>query len=301
MRTAATLLFIVSCFSFNACQKELSLDSTDTSHPPIIIPPGSVSGSMRAKIDGAQFIADKMTGITRALGRIAITGQSSDGELIVFTVIDSGVYNYTLDVNSFSNAGAYSKNNGPAYSTNGGSTSAESGGTLSITSINTGGQTMSGTFSITVFRQTDATQKIITEGVFNDISYTTTIPPASSFDTFRVKTDGVQLPVFAITGISAIGMINISGSDQAVSKTAGVSIPMDVTPGTYALAGFGSEYMGQYNLGNSYLLAESGSITIFEHNTTSKRIRASFNFTAKEFLGTKTAILSEGYFSVVYR
>jgi Family of unknown function (DUF6252) len=298
MRIAIGLFLIVICFGVNSCQKELNIDGIDST---IVAPPGSVSGILIAKIDGVQFVANKATGITRALNRISIVGQSNDGQLIALGVADSGVHVYSLDISSV-NFGAYSLNNDVAYTSNGGSTGAESGGTLSITSIDAVNKTMSGTFSITVFRQTDLTQKIITEGVFKDISYTTTaIPPSNSTDTFRVKTDGVAFPVFSVIGISVFNMINLSTSDQSVSKTVGISVPSNVTPGVYTFALFGLDYIGQYNIGTSYLVANSGTLTILEHNTTTKRIRGNFNFSAEELIGTKTSVLTEGYFSVVYQ
>ena len=296
MRIVAVLLLIIFCFGSNSCQKELSINDIDSN----IVKP--VTGSFKAKIDGIQFIADKLTGVTRALNTISIVGQSNDGQLIVLRVADSGVHVYTLDINSSVNAGAYSKDNDFAYTTNQGNTSAESFGTLSITSIDAVNKTMSGTFSITVYRQTDSTQKIITEGVFDKISYTTTpIPPANSSDTFKVKVDGVDFPVYSILGTSVFNKISISASDQAVSKTVGLSFPDDIAPGVYTFTLFGPDYIGQYNVGTSFLIASSGTLTILQHNTTTKRISGTFDFPAEEILGTNMAQLTEGYFSVIYQ
>jgi hypothetical protein len=299
MRIVIGLLLIIFCFGSNSCQKEFTISGIDST---IVNPPGSVTGNFTAKIDGVQFVANKLTGATKALNVIAITGQASDGQLIVLRVADSGVHVYTLDINSFTNAGAYSKDNAVAYTTNGGGTGALSGGTLSVTTIDTVNKTLSGTFSIKVYRQIDSTQKIITAGVFNNISYATiAIPPANSSDTFRVKVDGTQFPVFSIIGISVFNMINLSGSDQSVSKTVGVSFPSNVNAGSYTFTLFGPDYIGQYNVDASYLAAESGTLTILEHNITTKRIRGNFTFHASEVIGTKTSDLTEGYFSVVYQ
>jgi Family of unknown function (DUF6252) len=299
MRIVIGLLLIILCFGSNSCQKDFVISGIDST---LITPPGSVSGNFTAKIDGVQFVANKATGATRALNVIAITGEANDGGLIVLRVADSGVHVYTLDISSSSNAGVYSKDNGIAYTTNGGNSAAQSGGTLSITSIDTAGKTLSGTFSIKLYRPIDSTQKNITEGVFNNISYgTLAIPPANSTDTFRVKVDGVQFPVFSIVGISAFNMIGLSGSDQLVSKTVGVTIPSNVTPGSYTFTLFGPDYIGQYNVDSSYLAAESGTLIILEHNTTTRRIRGNFSFHASEIIGTKVSELTEGYFSVVYQ
>jgi hypothetical protein len=299
----AVLLSIIVCFSNTSCQKEFSLTDVDSSLitlPPGTQPPG-VSGSFTAKIDGVQFVGDKFAAATRALDVIAITALSVGGEQIVLRVADSGVHVYSLDINSATNVAAYSKDNGIAFTTNGGNSAVESGGTLSVTSIDEVNKKISGTFSVKVYRPLDSKQKIITEGVFTNISYeTTAIPPANALDTFRVKVDGTQFPVSSITGISVFGMINISSSNLNVSKTVGLSFKSDVTPGTYDLSLFGLEYIGQYNVGTSYMAANPGTLTIIEHNTTTKRIRGNFKFHAAEIIGANKAELTEGYFSVHY-
>ena len=282
-----------------SCQKEFVISDVDSS---LIPPPSTVSGSFTATIDGVKFVADKISAAAKTLGVIAITGQSADGEQIVLRVADSSVHKYSLDINSGTNVGAYSRDTSYAYATNQGSSSAESDGTLSITSIDTAKKTISGTFSMKVFRQWDGTQKNITEGVFENISYqTTALPPVNASDTFRVKVDGVQFAVFSVSGFNLYNKISLSASNQDVSKTVGISFPSDVTAGTYTFSSFGPDYIGQYNIGTSYLMANSGTLTILEHNVAAKRIRGNFSFDAEELLGNKSATLSEGYFSVGYQ
>ncbi|HEV2832432.1 MAG TPA: DUF6252 family protein, partial [Hanamia sp.] len=200
------------------------------------------------------------------------------------------------------NVATYSKDTAFAYTTNQGNTATESGGTLSITSIDTVNKKMSGTFSIKVYRQLDSKQKNITEGIFTNISYATEpLPPSNASDTFRVKVDGAQFSTFSVMGLAVFGKLNISASNQDVSKTVGLSFPADVIPGTYTFSSFGPDYIGQYNLGTAYMSASSGTLTILEHNTITKRIKGNFSFNAEELLGTKKATLSEGYFSITYR
>ena len=91
-----------------------------------------------------------------------ISGVSNTGEQILLRVADSGVHVYSLIINSDSNVGAYSKGTDYAYATNQGDSPAQSGGTLSVTSINTNKKTISGTFSMNVYRQFDKQQKKIT-------------------------------------------------------------------------------------------------------------------------------------------
>jgi hypothetical protein len=303
MKYIIGLIFIISIsFGTTSCQKEFSLSSVDSSKitppPP---PPGSVSGSFTATIDGVKFVADKGASASRVTDVIAIIGMSNSGEQIILRVADSGIHKYSLDINTMTNAGVYLKGTENAYSTVEGSTAAQSGGTLSITSIDTIKKTLSGTFSMKVYRQFDGKQKNITEGVFTNIQYETTAIPANGLDTFRVKVDGVQFPVVSITGLALYGRIDLSASTQSYAKTVGVSINENITTGTYTFSTF-SDYIGQYNIGmSSMMTANSGTLTILEHNQSTKRIRGNFNFSAKEILGTNSASLTEGYFSVVYK
>ena len=295
------LLSIIICFSNTSCQKEFALSDVDSSM--ITPPPGSgVTGTFTAKIDGASFVADKVAAASKSLNVIAIAGQSVAGEQIVLRVADSGVHVYSFDIKSLTNVAAYSKNNDNSFTTNGSDNPSEAGGTMNITEIDTVKKTMSGTFSLKVFRQFDSQQKIITEGVFKNISYATEpLPPANATDTFRVKVDGVAFPVKSISGFDIMGRINISSSNDDVSKTVGFSIPEDVVPGTYDLSLFNMNYIAQYNLGTAYMAAEEGKLIILEHDKTKKRIRANFSFSASELIGSSTADLTEGYFSVVYQ
>lgn len=286
--------------STDSCQKEFTLTGADSTR----ITQPVVTGSFTAKIDGVPFTANKVAAASRALNVIAITGQSTDGQSIVLRVADSGVHVYSLDINSVSNAGAYTKDSSTAFLTNQGNNGNESGGTLSITSIDTANKTMSGTFSMKVYRSFDQAQKVITEGIFINISYVTQpLPPANATDTFRVKINGVQFPVYSITGISAFGTINLVANDQSSTQTVGISMPATVTAGSYTFTPFALDYIGQYNIDSSYLMANSGTLTIIEHNTTTKRIRGNFSFSAAEVpgIGTKTADLTAGYFSLTYQ
>ena len=288
-------------FGTTSCQKEFTIGPVDSSL--ISPPPLSGSGSFTATIDGARFVAGKAVGAVKASGVIVVTGQALNGEQIVLRVADSAVHSYSMNIGSFTNFGAYSKDTGYAYATNQGNTAAQSGGTLNITSIDTVNKTISGTFNMRVYRQFDGKQKTITEGIFTNVSYeSTALPPANAKDTFRVKVDGKDFPAESISGNAFYGRITLSASDRMVTRTVGITILDDISAGTYSLGGFSSDNIGQYNIGTATLMAASeGKLTILEHNTTTKRIRGSFNFTAKEMLGTSSAAITEGYFSLTYQ
>ncbi len=294
--------FVILSFPHFGCQKDFQITDGDSS---IINPPGGpgggVTGTFTATIDGVSFVADKVAAATKAIGVIAIIGQNKAGDQILLRVSDSAVHNYIFDINSTANAAAYSKDTANAYTTNSGITADQSGGVMSITSIDTVKKTISGTFTLKVYRELDNTKKNITNGVFKNISYgIAAIPPASALDTFRVKVNGSAFPTYAISNFIYGATLNISASDQNVSKTVGFSFLMSITPGTYDLSS-SYDYIATYNSGTDYMTAESGSLTVLEKNTTTNRLRASFNFKAFSFLSTAKATLTEGYFSVLVK
>ena len=154
-------------------------------------------------------------------------------------------------------------------------------------------------FSLKVFRPFDNTQKVITNGIFKNISYEiAAIPPANVSDTFRVKVDGTPFPAYAISNFTYGTTVNISASNQNVSRTVGFSFSSTISPGTYDLA-TGFDYIATYYTGTDYMMAESGSLTILENNAATKRLRANFSFKAFSILSTTKVMLSEGYFSVL--
>ena len=162
MRTHLIIVSLVVLCIFSSCQKEFE-DPND--------PPANTTVDFKAKINGVQFVADTSGATIITNSMISLTGKSADGQMIAFTVADSGVHVYSLDINSISNVGAYVNITGLAFTSNGGTTPAESGGNLAIVSIDSVKRLMSGTFNFKAFRQVDGTQKTITEGVFNNISY----------------------------------------------------------------------------------------------------------------------------------
>ena len=162
MRTHVIILSLLVLCIFNSCQKEFE-DPND--------PFTSTTSDFKAKVNGVQFVADISGAVIITDSIISLGGQSNDGQKIVFIVADSGVHVYSLDINSISNVGAYVAINGIPFTSNGGTTPAESGGNLAIVSIDSVNRLMSGTFNFRAFRASDGIQKIITEGVFHNISY----------------------------------------------------------------------------------------------------------------------------------
>ena len=301
LKNYRVFLAVLSCFlMLTACEKEFSVENG--------IPGGGggggLQGSFRAKIDGVQWIANSMRAASRVGGVIAISGSSSDGKLMVLRVADSGVHVYKFLSTSSTNAGAFQDSAlAPIASLTTNQWVVDSTyGTLNITSIDDVRKTMSGTFSMYVIRALDGIKRNITEGVFTDISFASTLPPPSASDSFKVKVDGTEFIETNIFAIEAMGNINVSAMNST-GATVGITIPKTVTPGTYALDFVGGMYIGQYNPNDTtYLVADPGTITVLENNPTTKRVRATFSFTAHSIVGTPVvAELTEGSFSVIYQ
>ncbi len=296
------VLFLAVIVLLQSCQKEVDFSGSNSNN---------VSGDFRAKIDGSQWVATRGAGASRFSGFINISGIGLDKKTISITLSDSGVHHYTLDDASF-NAAAYIDSNlaNPInFSTNQGVNPGDAGGTVDITSIDTVNKKISGTFSFKVFRQMDGLQRTMTEGSFTNISYATSLPPASTTDTFRVKIAGSSWTPSSITGISMpnppVPSLAIVASDALGVKSVGITMPPTITPGTYTLDILGAQYIGLYNPDsdpNHSQASTSGTLTILEHNTSTKRIRGNFNFHAEAILNPLlNTELTEGYFSVRYQ
>jgi hypothetical protein len=296
LKQLSGIVVIVSVILFSACQKEI-FSETGTSNPP----PPVVQGSFFAKIGSVQWVANNITSATRQGGVLVLYGSATDKKSMLLRVADSGVHNYSLHSGSISNVAVFtdSATSPNAFASNQWAV-AGNYGNLNVTSIDTVNKTISGTFNMQVYRQMDSQQRTITEGVFTNISYSTAPPPLSGTDSFRVKVAGIDFTYNLLTGISVFGRISVSAS-QGAAPTVGITVPDNVTVGTYPFDVFTN--IGQYNPSASVFLgADSGSVTILEHNTVTKRIRGNFHFLANTVFThlPPNVQLTAGYFSVKY-
>lgn len=162
MRIFVITTSLLSLCIFNSCQKKFE-------EPNDVSP--AATAEFKAKINGVQFIAVLTGASIRPDGIITMAAESGDRQMITFAVRDSGVYVYTLSINSLSNFGGYTDATSIAFYSNEGIEPGDSGGTLAITSIDRVKKLISGTFNFKAFHQDNRTQRIITDGVFNNISY----------------------------------------------------------------------------------------------------------------------------------
>ncbi len=288
-----------------SCQKELSFE------------PGQngggggtgVNGTLKMKIDGKQWVADKAAGASLMAGMINISGLGKDRKTFTITLSDTVARMYILSnvitsADSAHGAALYDSVSATndSWSTVAGDDPALAGGWVNIAKIDKVKKTMSGTFQLKMYREMDSSTVMITEGVFENLSYATTLPPASTTDTFRVKINGTSWTPASLVGVVNFGSISVVANELTLNKTVGLTMPSDITPGSYTLDFLGGQYIGLYNPSlNTTLASTSGTLTILEHNTSTKRIRGNFNFVAEPVLGGTAVNLTEGYFSVKYQ
>ncbi|MDB5203187.1 MAG: hypothetical protein JWQ27_2596 [Ferruginibacter sp.] len=309
MKSLLSLVCLV-VIGLTACQKELSQENGGGGAV------AGLTGDFRAKIDGVQWVANQSSGAIRNGGYIMINGQSTDGKVLVIQVVDSGVHAYTLDEFGDNGAAYVLTPNGSSFgfTSNASGDTSLAGGKVSITSIDTTNKKMSGTFKFRVLRDIDTVSHAFTEGSFTNISYTTSngIPPGNPTDTFRVKLNGVDWVNYNATGIytNLLGQTNISiisSYDANTDKNIGLDMSGTIVPGSYSFSAipFPGDPSALYDNGatpDTSYSADGGNLTILEHNTTTKRIRGTFNFIATPVSGGGTPItFTAGYFSVKYQ
>lgn len=301
MRIGIYLLAALSIFLFfTSCSKEKSVEIGQ--NPTAI---GSGSGVFKMKINGTQWEAGNTAYASISGGFIHINGKSKDNKAFIITLGDTLATTYVLS-QGILNLAALSDIadlSGISYGTNEGTDTADAGGIVVVNNIDKVNKTISGTFRCKVFRDIDGSQKQITEGVFDKVSYNTSASPlgtTSKTDTIRAKIDNTAWSAVGITSNAFGGSIIISGAAIDGVRSVSLSFPQDITPGTYDLNILSP--VGLYFPTPATIYAsESGNVTITEHNTTTKRIRGSFNFKATDQTGSKSAQLTEGYFSVKYQ
>ena len=124
---------------------------------------------------------------------------------------------------------------------------------------------------------------------------------------FTAKIDGTTLTPTTLTAQNASGFITITAMQTAATSAKAVIIimPDDITPGTYSLTESGTyqaTYAGGSGMSGSIYLSSSGTLVITEHNTTTKTIKGTFQFTGVDALGAAADVqVTAGSFTVIYQ
>jgi hypothetical protein len=291
VRFLMCLLLAVSVIS---CQKEISEENGGN---------GPVTGVLKMKIDGQQWVANKSASATILAGFIAINGVSDDNKNLLIQLQDQGEAAYQLDQQSLGVA-VYADGNDAAtdaFATDAGNSTADAGGTVTITKIDKTNKTITGTFVFKAYRDSDSKQVVITEGSFENLKYTDQLQPTTGSD-FKVKIDGTLWTAKSVQGIVQSGELNLIATELDFSKTVSLTMPANITAGTYDLAD-ATKFISFYMKGTTDIFAAiSGSMTITENNAGTKTIKGTFNFDGLNIIGNgTTAKLTEGTFSIKYQ
>jgi Family of unknown function (DUF6252) len=290
-------LFIVGCLWLSSCKKETSIEN------------GNTVGNFTAVINGVPWAAamgQQQATITQGL--INITGVSTDNQEISISVNGVGTGEYVLNAQTPSIA-AYANLDSSelyAYSTSQSSDTAKAGGTVTISFIDTADKTITGSFSIHVFRTVDGQEKSITSGIFNQIPYTTSLPAGSPTDTVTAAIDGGDWAAQSIQASSLDGTLTLVGALTDGSQSLALVFPNYSTPGSYpltsstALPSYLAIYNEVINGANTAEPATTGSITILTNNTTTKRMTGTFHFSTNDIVASSQHSITNGYFSVYY-
>jgi hypothetical protein len=264
---------------------------------PDLINGNAVTGNFRAKINGNQWIANASASASINSGVINITG-SGNHKLLNIILVGTGTGTYALNDSAF-NSAIYidSLNSTQLYTTQ--AAAAVAGGQVTVTKIDNNAKTISGTFTFKTFRSSDSSKAEFTEGIFENLKFSSnTVPPTSGTDTFHVMIDSTNFSATTISAVESSGVISVSGV-SAGNKIVSLQMPSGITAGSYPIGS--ATVNALYTVGGTQLfMATAGTLTVIEHNATTKRIRANFSFTGTDALGTTTVNLTQGYFSAVH-
>lgn len=286
--------------AFAACSKEKSVDTTEDGGP----------GVFRMKVDGTQWNATTAIAASIKDGVIILTGTSADKKTLYLELDNTTAITYDLDQNSGSYATYLDQNESAPtpYATDEGQSSDDAGGPVVVTKIDATNKRISGTFSFRMFRDIDSKQVIVTEGVFENLTYTTdgTNPgPGTGSGSLSAKINGTAFTGDIVTAIANGPMIMISGTkNDATAASISLIVPVTVATGTYSFDA--SNYSGNYGyLNGTTPVAYMGmgpEIVITEHNTTNKTLKGTFKINGTEMPpGTGTVTITDGSFSVTYQ
>ena len=291
------VLLTLVCFLIISCKKENSNEL-----PPVQVDPNAPS--LKMKVNGIMWEGDLFASASSMNGMLNISAIGSDKKRITITLFDKAPGSYILDIPATDGVAAFvdsSESNPLAYATNQGRTPGQAGGTLEITKVDDVKKTISGNFQFRLFREFDSKQIFISEGTFQNLSYNSSLPAASSTDTLSVKVDGALWKPESIIGTTAQSNLAVVGNNLTATRSLGLLMPQNISAGSYDLDSLNTSYLGQYNpTSSTYLSSFLGKLNILEHNSSTRRIRGNFNFKAKDLQGSQSATLTEGYFSVKY-
>lgn len=177
-------------------------------------------------------------------------------------------------------------------------------GSVKISSVSSD-SVVTGTFNFILIDPVTGKTKRLSNGAITGVKIVNnTSIVTGGTNSFSAKIDGTLWSPKQITGSKNFGTISITASDGV--KSMGLTIIETAKAGVYTMDSF-SDYSAQYlpslSSATSYVPDPSTSkLTILEHNTSTRRMRGSFNFKGSAFPTptTKTYTITEGVFDVKY-
>lgn len=318
LKSLAFFTLFLSALSFTSCDGDIEpLDPALADS--IGDGGGSAAGVFKVDFDGSTFVATTTQAIVNA-DYMAITGmKAATGQMFQITLNEAPVEGTTYTWGSFTPtesgmALAYipATGNVPYLGA-----SDETGtfadypeyidtAELTITDIDTANETITGTFKFTGVRfnagLTAVETKVFTNGSFN-LSYGADVTPTPTGNSFFAKLDGADFNPTNITGVKASGNISIIGRRGSIENI-GLTLPDNVTPGTYELDFFAGTHVGLYvkdNTGTGAFGSDTGSVTITTHDVANKKIIGTFNFVATSFIVPDEYEITNGTFNITYQ
>jgi hypothetical protein len=268
---AILLLVATSSMVFDSCKKK---DKDEETTP---------STGMNAKINGVSWRAEPAAVTATIINNlIEITGIETSGKTIAISVKGSAAGTYVIS-GPAGNTITFTNAAGDDYTSDFNPTA----GSFQITSLDATKKTMSGKFSFGAYSFSASDSVVVTEGTFTNIAYTTTA--AGGGNTLTCKIDGVDFigtTIHVTDNVTAFQAIEMDVTTAAGSfPDLHLIIPDTEAPGTYDMAQTANDAF-YYPASGLSSMEQTGQIIITVHNTTSRHIEGTFNFTAQNINGT---------------
>lgn len=306
----------------SACGKELSVDTLGQNNT-------SINGSIRMKLDGADWSADQTAYAELTNGmNIAIFGISKNKTSLIFALDRIAVGEYSLNENAGSYVSYIDPNEAAIgmYSTGNGNANTTDDGKVVITKIDSARKTISGTFEFEVFRDSDNAKKTIVQGVIENVSWDPNagIPSnggggvgggntgggntgggTTGSKVFTAKIDGANFDGSAqLNAMSSYGFLNVLATNGTQMIT--LQFPLSRPVGEYALPEGNQLMMNLFPVSTTpdptkIKSVESGKLVILENDASKKFIRGTFEGRMVSDLTGAVSQITTGVFSFTYQ
>lgn len=228
-------------------------------------------------------------------GTIVVTGESSDGSEITFSLNGDSVGLYPLNENTNSSA-VYSIPGGKSY-TSGGSEIA--GGQILIEAISKTNKKITGSIEFKAVKGSDGSSVDITAGRFVDITYDN-IPIGVEDNILKTQVDSSNWSPQDVSGYVAFKTLYLKAVDADGVRILTFEIPELIGPGDYELNFFTKYKVVYTNIAGKNHYAESGNLEIIFHNLVKREIEAKFHVVTEAHEGGGTIKFTEGEFKIIY-